>query len=292
MEVTEESNLPVHNATVVVAFEHKLERGFGWGSQSKEQRSVTDSNGKCSINGACDGSLGLAVIKEGYYSSSGYRIEFTNAVAGRWQPWKPVFEVALKKQVEPIAMYAKAIGRGRMAKLPQLGQPCAFDLEKGDWVQPAGRGLRADIYMKVESQIVSAREYAARLTISFPNTGDGLQLFPAQPYRGSSLRLPRIAPESGYEAMLTKQITRTNAPSKSDLREDANYFYRIRTVVRDGKVVSGLYGKIYGDFSFTPKGEVTFTYFLNPTENSRNMEFDQSKNLFKNLSSMEQVTVP
>ena len=40
----------------------------------------------------------------------------------------------------------------------------------------------------------------------------------------------------------------------------------------NGNVKSALYGKIYGDF-------MKFTYYLNPTPNSRNMEFDPKNNL-------------
>jgi len=35
-----------------------------------------------------------------------------------------------------------------------------------------------------------------------------------------------------------------------------------------------------------------FKYFLNPTPNDRNVEFDPKQNLFKNLSSLEEVSDP
>ena len=74
------------------------------------------------------------------------------------------------------------------------------------------------------------------------------------------------------------------------------YFFRVRTKKDDqGKIVSALYGKIYGDINFdffSPKTIVAFTYYLNPELNSRNMEFDPKQNLFKNLPSLEQVSAP
>lgn len=35
-----------------------------------------------------------------------------------------------------------------------------------------------------------------------------------------------------------------------------------------------------------------FTYYLNPTPNDRNIEFDPKRNLFTNLSSSEEVRDP
>jgi hypothetical protein len=38
--------------------------------------------------------------------------------------------------------------------------------------------------------------------------------------------------------------------------------------------------------------KVLFTYYLNPTPNDRNMEFDPKQNLFKDLKPMEEVKDP
>ncbi len=52
-----------------------------------------------------------------------------------------------------------------------------------------------------------------------------------------------------------------------------------------GNIVSAHYGKIYGDF-------MQFSYYLNPTPNDRNVEFDPKQNLLKNLKSDEGVSAP
>jgi hypothetical protein len=60
----------------------------------------------------------------------------------------------------------------------------------------------------------------------------------------------------------------------------------VRTAVDDrGKIVSTHYGKIYGDF-------MQFTYYLNPTPNDQNIEFDLKQNLLHGLQSFEQVPQP
>ena len=50
-----------------------------------------------------------------------------------------------------------------------------------------------------------------------------------------------------------------------------------------GKIVSCLYGKIYGDFDPAAAGEpirvARFLYYLNPTPNDRNLEWDRKTNL-------------
>jgi hypothetical protein len=65
-----------------------------------------------------------------------------------------------------------------------------------------------------------------------------------------------------------------------------DYFFHVRTVKDvNGDIKSALYGKIYGDF-------MHFRYFLNPTPNDRNIEFDPKQNLLGGLQSFEQVRVP
>ncbi len=54
---------------------------------------------------------------------------------------------------------------------------------------------------------------------------------------------------------------------------------------QQGNVVSAHYGKIYGDF-------MQFTYYLNPTPNDRNIEYDPKQNLLGGIQSFEQVSQP
>ena len=86
-------------------------------------------------------------------------------------------------------------------------------------------------------------------------------------------------------------------PIDTGLRDDQNYFFRVRTVMdENGKIKSALYGKIIGDIavdvfhSKTPL--ILFSYCLNPNLNDRNMEFDPKKNLFGRLSPTVQIRTP
>jgi hypothetical protein len=127
------------------------------------------------------------------------------------------------------------------------------------------------------------------LTVSFSNKGDGIQTFESPYLKTSAFKSPRMAPEDGYLAVWLQ--TRSRKPGRPvegnmDIEGKRNYFFRVRTVYDEkGKIKSALYGKIYGDF-------MSFTYYLNPTPNDRNMEFDPKQNLFKNLESFEKPQDP
>ena len=123
----------------------------------------------------------------------------------------------------------------------------------------------------------AANDFDYKLVVSFPNPGDGIQRFEVPALNlTSALRSPHTAPEDGYKAEWVKTTSRRPGEREKYQNDDSlNFFFRVRTVLDEkGNVKSAHYGKIYGDF-------MNFRYFLNPTPNSRNVEFDPSKNLLK-----------
>ena len=109
----------------------------------------------------------------------------------------------------------------------------------------------------------------------------------SMPPKEAGIKL-RIAPETGYEPMRVcwaGRMSRTDY--KDNFSEDRCYFFRIRTELDEfGKVKSAIYGKIYGDFKLVGKKNgikgVSFLYYLNPTPNDRNLEWDMQHNLCPN----------
>jgi hypothetical protein len=106
--------------------------------------------------------------------------------------------------------------------------------------------------------------------------------------------MPHSATKEGYQSALTwsyHNFTETSEPA-------SGYFFRVRTVLdSNGNVQSALYGKIQGDVKFyvgtkAPRAGIGFQYYLNPTPNSRNVEFDPKQNLLGGLKSFERVTAP
>jgi len=301
VRVHDEAGAVITNAAVHVGVTVPMKPGWGWGGGREEiWDGSTDTNGLCVVQLKCYGEAGLSVTKGGYYGSSGYKVMFTNLVSGKWEPWNPAIDIVLRLKGLPIPMYAKQV---HDAKVPVFGEAIGFDLMRGDWVAPSGKGEVPDLLFTLASkpeQTISTRNgplklFDFNLSLGFSNDGDGI--IPLPPIRrrgGSALRMDRQAPATGYQTNLVKRIYQAeNRPPHSDVHEGQNYFFRVRTKKDDkGNIVSALYGKIYGDFQFDHLGKLTFTYYLNPTPNDRNVEFDPTKNLFKNLSSREAVRDP
>ena len=66
------------------------------------------------------------------------------------------------------------------------------------------------------------------------------------------------------------------------------YYFRIRSKFDDkGNLIEAYYGKVYGDFKIGAHIDigldvVKFLYYLNPTPNDRNLEWDMKTNLCPN----------
>src|ERR1039457_5108605 len=89
IHVVGENGFPIANAKAGADFDNALPPGTGAGSgKPNEASGITDSKGFCVLIGHCnEGSVGIAVMKEGYYGSDGYGVDFENSVLGLWQPW-------------------------------------------------------------------------------------------------------------------------------------------------------------------------------------------------------------
>ena len=209
-----------------------------------------------------------------FYRSSNIHYEFEEVRGLRWKPENPTLHYVLKKKRNPIPLYAKICGfRGIF--VPEFNKTLGYDFQKGDWVQPYGKGVHNDIYFHTVKKIEDQNNFDNSLYISFPNEKDGILLFEDTPREGSIFASDYLAPLEGYEAERTLTRIRKNGKLTSTFdREKANYYLRLRTKLdEDGNIVSAHYGKIYGEF-------FQFTHYFNPIPNDRNLEFDPQQNLF------------
>ena len=233
-----------------------------------EVKSDTDNNGMIFASHLdSSDSIGVAVESPGYYTIHiGHQFYYDE------KNRHPNFTLLLKKVHQPIAMYAKAI---TFIKFPVFNKPIGYDLMAGDWVAPYGKGITGD-FLFTENHADAKSQYT--FTVSFPNPSDGIQGFTRDWNQGvSDLLSAHEAPVDGYKP----QYLQTQMPNP-----DRIYYFRVRTALdSQGNILSTHYGKIYGDF-------MQFTYYLNPTPNSRNIEFDPKQNLLRGLQSFEQVTEP
>jgi hypothetical protein len=293
LKIVDDTGAPVVGANVQVSYMLPPPPGtvtWGkYGAYGDKIEGVTDTNGVfVASHTDSTPSLGIHVQKAGYYKTY-YDHEMGLPEQYSFEKWNPNLTLVLKKIGQPISMYAKR----EETKLQKENEPMGFDLMAGDWVTPYGKGKNADMFFAVHRKIISEHEYDAELKLTFPNKGDGIVVAPSEPDTGSEFKTSRTALESGYEPELDLHYSNTNSPESV-----FGYFVRVQTVLdENGNVKSALYGKIRGNFRFYAgtkalRAGMGFDYYLNPTPNDRNVEFNPKQNLMKGLKPLEQVKEP
>jgi hypothetical protein len=220
-------------------------------------------------------------------------------VRGKWQPWGATNTVVLKRIRHPIPMYAKRVE----SPVPAVGRPIGFDLAKGDWVEPFGKGVVSDMVFTVCGAYVDSRHRDAEMTVQFSSAGDGIATNAVavrnERPEGSVFISDHEAPASGYQPIY-RYTYRLRPDPVGDINARPRFgqraYIRVRTLLNeDGAVKQGWYGKLYGDlrcdFDSHKRLSLTMTYFLNP-DGTRNVEFDPTRNLLKGLTSLQQVDQP
>lgn len=260
----------------------------------------TDTNGLFVV----DGEAGVfevfwRVNKEGYYSGRG-KFEFQKVANGSWQPWSPIATQLVRRIMNPVPMYAKKVA----TKIPKTNTDLGFDFTVGDWVSPYGKGHCVDVIFGYSNRVSGVRDFEGRLALTFPNVLDGICENSVR-FKDSWFTLPRYAPDQGYATNWFAYICQTPLKGRHGEKTDAflggnaqkSYFVRVRSKVdENGKLEEAHYAKIVGEIEASgiagPWTALAFTYYINPTPNDRNMEFDPKKNLLQNLTGLEQVHEP
>ncbi len=275
-QVVDESGHPVAGALATI--------GYYTNSQSVTVEKITGTNGLFEFQDTSPSEYAdysFEAKKDGYYS-----IWQQVNLQSPYNPakWNIEKTLVLKKVGKPIAMYAKSVDENP----PTLGQPVGYDLMVGDWVCDGHKGVSADMIFQKWAYRKSGADYEYKVKVTFPKNGDGIQIYTVpESEAGSGLRSPHEAPPDGYQPELNKERSaHPGQPPKNDSDPNRVYFFRVRTALdHNGNVVSAHYGKIYGDF-------MQFRYYLNPTPNDRNIEFDPQQNLLGGLQSFEGVRAP
>jgi hypothetical protein len=279
--VVNEEGVPVHNANVTVGFLLAKKGGVGADSYREEGRS--DSQGMFTATGnTIIPQVTIHADFDGYYRSSKWA-KFTSRslLLRRWEPWNPTIEVVLKKKRNPVPMYDN---HRTTYKVPKFDTPMGFDLEKEDWILPYGKGVVSDFIITFDSEIRAYTDYDCNFTLSFSNEHDGIQEYYFSKDDQSYYKWPFEAPVDGYKKKLFKEKS-ISLPEKgyySNEKDNLNYLFRVRSKVdKNGNIMEAKYGKLIGEFGFSPKGKITFRYIFNP-DGTRNLEEDPGRNLFKN----------
>ncbi len=249
---------------------------------------VTDVNGEAVVEGICTERLSLYIIKEGYYNT-GYELSYPDTAAspkvvdGKWQPYGGVRTILLKKIKNPVPMVHSKPCR---SSCPSLGAWYGYDLERRQWVKPAGEGVHADILVRVVEDAKNVTtDFRVVMEVSFTNNPfAGAYMLKTDAY-SEMKSVYEADTNANYQSVLRfvheKHPRESNAPYRralgcevtdTRLSSDSYLVFRTRTKVdSEGKLVSAHYGKIYGRWLFFRCFKSGGVYF-NVCENDTNLE--------------------
>jgi hypothetical protein len=193
LQIIDENRNPMPGIEVVIGFD-----GIG----VKAFRGYTDARGSFTASYSTAGGVSYAAKKDGYYESQG-RINLQRIEGDRWVPWNEQVQLMLRKIEKPVPMFARNTKLSGLI-IPVANKDVGFDLVEYDWVPPFGAGKQGDIIFKLERKYNNADDYDCSLIITFSEEYDGIQLIKEDRSKGSLFKLPRHAPEKGYQRLLSK----------------------------------------------------------------------------------------
>ena len=243
----------------------------------------------------------VRVEKSGYYETAGVLNPVVWEGDRKTLPTRVESNVVLKPMRNAVPM---KVGRILNEPVPELDRELGYDLRVGDWVKPFGAGETPHFWLTYSYRFTDTvrEEWVA---LRFDNAHDGLVPFDPDRTGGSSLlRSDYVAPDGPYQnewqwsRYLEYNGGNRMVPTLEVSTFEANrcYYLRLDTEVdEDGTVVSAFYGKIYGDLlsqiTALDKGQISWgAYYLNPTAQDRNVEFDPEKPMFSENSRNRKIT--
>lgn len=204
--------------------------------------------------------------------------------------------IVMRKVGNPIPLCARRVKRWNENGLYPAGtNTLAYDLMRGDWLPPLGKGEHADVELvhrridKGEGHLYEWEKFEKiwrdEVLIRFTGEENGLVEYVSDP--SETLRL-RTAPESGYRPQRLVWAD-MDARLKRHSSDDPNltFAFRIRTRRNGrGEIVEAFYGKIYRNPKLLggggyPLNGFEMAYYLNPASLDRNLEWDRKNNGFK-----------
>lgn len=285
IRVIEENRKPIAGAEAAIIFMRPVN------GTSRVFRGVTGEDGRFGAKETITVGALVQAAKPGYYDS-----EIRNEFGARDYD----VDLLMRRRISPVPL----VVRDLQLTIPKDVGKVGVDLEAGDWVAPFGKGTVADIEVQFTNsysgyqysgddwdRILKANagtsderlrfaygKWDAKATITAPGgTGFVVEENDFNPY--SELTMRHEAPETGYAE--TFEMENSNYDNARIEFEKRPLFLRTRAEVRDGKVVRAHYAKIPEGIQLDARGGIRFTYYFNPRENDRNLEFDPTQNLAK-----------
>lgn len=298
--IVDEQGSPISNANVEMSFVGLIDEKDPWkGQNDLNMKGMTDSQGRWSVSGVTMNDPAVSVKKEGFYpSGKRYTLVEQDTTLARWKPYERNETLVLRKIVNPIPMYAWNMG---LMKYPAgTNEWLGFDMVLAEWMPPHGKGETEDVRFHVWR---SANGYdqtipAEVLTVRFMGNKNGVcGINDKDISNQSTFKFPYKAPRDGYsetEFRLERRLVKYEFETKTNTGT-TNCFFRARSRVdKDGNIIDGLYGKIKGPLKVEGgKGiRIYMVYYLNPTPNDLNIEFDIKQNLIHKKDIRVAVPLP
>lgn len=278
VHVVKENGDPVDGATVVGSF---LNFSAPKERSGDTVEKVTNAKGEATVVGKTHSTPGIQARLEGWYESTA--IEIPNADKTEWDKLEAerTVRLTLRKRTKPIPMYARNVD----VVIPKDDVKYGFDFAIGELVKPHGAGRSSDVFLSVKTSEVSREDFNTSLIVSFPLRRDGILedpvWLPESRFRGS-YHCPvegDYRNEKEYSRGAKRGVLYTAEERRSSL-------FRIKSVEKDGKLISANYGKILGSVRIisTPNAEgarIGLGYYLNLRTNDTNLELDMNRNVSK-----------
>ena len=283
--VVDDAGLIVSNA--VITTNTQRDRLANLGHADSPQRkiiAITDTNGCARIEFPCySGEFSSYVSAMGFYPEHKKNLRFNYArdsvFFAHLLEHEKHLSFTMRKKLNPIPCFG--YGAGEDFPFPLKNGRFGFDMEKGDWTVPHGKGEVADFILRREE---SNGVYRAVLEFEGPFNGAYKQKQESSTSFKSTYRA-----DTNHVYVQTMDIWTKKRMGKETVRSqfvsDEEYLViRSRSVVdADGNLKSCNYSKIYG-------GITAYRYFqfmtmvFNPKQNDANLEFDTQRNLRKKTS--------
>ena len=273
LRVVDQDGMPVFGARI----DGGMQTGDGYNDYTPI-KGATDTNGEFVVQGKCTNRIRCGITKEGYYASEfvlpnyAYRHSFKD---GKWIPYGSQHTVVIKKIINPQPMSFH--DERTSFKVPVYDEWIGFDCEKYDFVSPYGQGVENDMLLRFTLNNPTRDDYHMTMEVSFTNN----------PYAGAyeMERTGMSEFESVYHADTNAVYQQSfmyrfdQSPGKvpeytAQLKSDKYLIFRTRTKVdSEGRLVSAMYGKIYGNWNFVGPGGMSMAQFVfNPRPNDTNLE--------------------
>ena len=258
LNIVDQTQHPIPQAQCVLQF-NRADSG-----KTEVVTGSTDTDGNFTAKVNTLESLYIEVSKPGYYQARLYDIPGNQDI-------RQILKLPAK--INPTALYVRhhSGNTSEGLKFPKTSQWFEYDLKAGDWVQPKGKGIIADVKMRLHCDAKSLSNTYLELEAIEASAGFHIV---DEIISYSELKLPHQASESNY--------VKTLVINGADWENYRGIFIRSRVQLdKDSKITSANYGKIQGQITLNRQGIIGFTHYFNGTPNDRNMEFDPSKNLLK-----------